>query len=295
MRSLLVPATCSVLLLAGCGSAADDPAAPVVATTTIWGSIAAQITDCAGAGEVRTLMPAGADAHDFSPSSADVAAMVGAPLVIANGLGLEEGMESALDSARHDGANIVELGPSLDPVPFPGGAQDPHVWLDLGRAADGARLIGAQLEQATGEAAYGECGERVAGQIAQTEQEVVARLAAIGEDERILISDHDSMRYFASAYGFTVAAVVIPGGSTLAEPSSAHLADVAATIRTTGVPAVFADRGEPTGFIGAAAAEAGEVAVVPLYVESVGEPGSGADTYQSMMLDNAASIAAALS
>ncbi|MEY3733226.1 MAG: hypothetical protein RL347_585, partial [Actinomycetota bacterium] len=110
----LASATGLALVLAACGgsTSTDNSTAPegtptIVATTTVLGSIAGEIAECAG-GTVTTVIPVGADPHDFSPSSADVATMVGADVVIANGLGLEEGLEDALASASTDGARVIE-------------------------------------------------------------------------------------------------------------------------------------------------------------------------------------------
>ncbi|MGB1079502.1 MAG: metal ABC transporter solute-binding protein, Zn/Mn family, partial [Candidatus Nanopelagicales bacterium] len=73
-----------------------------------------------------TLMPVGADPHDFSPSSAEVADMVTSDLVVANGLMLEAGLEDALENAASDGATVLEVAPLLDPIPFGGKHGDEH-------------------------------------------------------------------------------------------------------------------------------------------------------------------------
>jgi zinc/manganese transport system substrate-binding protein len=263
--------------------------------------------------------------------------MVNADLVIANGLGLEEGLESALGSAQQDGAAVFEVAPLLDPIPFGEEGEhaeeegehaeeegehaeeegehaeeegehaeeegeehghdgdDPHVWLDVTRVATAAELIGSEMAEVTGDAAYQECGVEVADELKAVNDEVVQTLAAIPAEQRILVTDHDAFGYFAAAYDFEVAGVVIPGGSTLAEPSSAELAELVATVQTTGVPAVFSNTANPSALVDALAAEVGDIEVVELYVGSLGEPGSGADTYQGMMNTNATRIADALS
>ena len=327
------------------GCASDDTGdtasgdATAVTTTTVWGSIADQIVACAGIGSNQTLMPVGADPHDYEPSSTDVASMVGAGLVVANGLGLEEGLESALESAEADGANIQEVAPQLDPIPFGEGGHshsedehsdeehsgaeehsdeehsgedhseealseegdghehsgdDPHVWMDMARVATAAEIIGAQLSDQTGDSAYEDCGSEVAADILAVEEDVVATMAVIPEEDRILVTDHDSLAYFAEAYNFAVAGVVVPGGSTLAEPSSAELAELTEVIEETGVPAIFVNTASPTDLADALANEVGEIAIVPLYIGSVGGPDSGAESYQDMMTTNAAAIADAL-
>lgn len=298
------------LLAAGCSGApagsSDGP--QVVATTTIWGDIASQVLTCAGGGDVEVLMPVGADPHDFAASSEALATIVGADLVLANGLGLEEGLASALESARSDGANVLELAPLLDPLPFGGEhdeadadhadeagvSLDPHVWLDATRAARAAGLIGDTLAQATGDQAFGECGGRVGDELTDLHAAIATTLAEVPQARRILVTDHDAFGYFAAAYGYTVAATVIPGGSTLSKPSSAEMARLVTTIRETGVPAIFSNTTVPEALVEALAGEVGDVEVVPLFEASLGGPGSGAETYQAMMTTNAGRISAAL-
>ncbi len=308
--------TAAALTLAGCAGSDADTASPsgsagaaasVVATTTIWGDITGQVVECAGTGEVITLMPVGTDPHDYAPSSQDVAAMVTADLVVANGLGLEEGLAQSLESAAADGATVFEVAAQLDPLPFgaqsgqPGQAEgdvpgnpDPHVWHDVTRTARAAGLIGAELTRATGNPDYAECGTLLQGELMTVNDEVAEALATVGEERRILVTDHDALGYLAAAYGYTVAGTVVPGGSTLAEPSSAELAALAATVTEAGVPAVFANTANPKALVDALASEVGDIEVVALYVDSVGEPGSGADTFQGMVRTNAQRISDAL-
>ena len=166
-RYLAAGLAASALLLAGCASNDPDDGASggtgieVVATTTVWGDVAGQVVACAGNGSVATLMPVGVDPHDFTASSKGVAAVAGADLVIANGLGLEEGLADSLAAVAQEGVPVLELAPLLDPIPFGAGdghaedeghaedaaaghdGDDPHVWLDASRVARAATLIGA--------------------------------------------------------------------------------------------------------------------------------------------------------
>jgi zinc/manganese transport system substrate-binding protein len=319
----LTGATGLALLLAACGGGGSDSASPsaegtptIVATTTVMGSIAGEVAECAG-GSVTTVIPVGADPHDFSPSSADVATMVGADVVIANGLGLEEGLQDALGSASEDGARVIEIAPLVDPIEFGGhshedeahsdegdahsededhahGSLDPHVWFDMNRMADAATIIGDALAETGGET-YASCGQQLADEIRAAEGEVRALLESVPADKRVLVTDHDALGYLAEEYGYEIAGVVIPGGSTLAEPSSAELSALVETIRAEGVTSIFANTSESGALAEAVAAEAGSsVKVVTLYIEGPGGPGSGAETYVDMMRENARLIAEAL-
>ncbi|WP_052462645.1 metal ABC transporter substrate-binding protein [Nigerium massiliense] len=307
MRRTASILSAAALVLSGCTASPGD--APVaVATTTPLGSIVHDITACAG-GTSATLMGPGDDPHTFSVSSRQVAEMVRAKLVVSNGLGLEEGLTPALDNVRRDGGRVYEVGPKVDPIPFAEhahdeahaqggeehGTYDPHVWLDAKRMAKAATAIGTQLKDATGDARYTRCATEVSAKLTETDATVRSTLQAVPKQRRTLVTDHDAMGYFADAYGFTVVGVVVPGGSTDAEPSSAELAAIVATVRRTGVPAIFSNTAVSPKLVESVAQETGRgVRVVPLYVGSVGPQGSGAETYAGMMTKDAEAVAGAL-
>lgn len=272
----------------------------VVVTTTIWGDVASQIVG--DNGTVEVLIPVGSDPHDYQPSAGQTAALHRADLVVANGLGLEEGLADVLDAATADGVNVYELAPDLDPLPFHEGAPDgqgaldPHVWFDPDRVADAAQAIADRLAAIEPDVdwqseadAYISAMERLDGQIADL-------VAAIPAESRRLVTNHDAFGYFADRYGFEVVGVVIPGGSTLAEPSSAQLAALVATITRENVPAIFAETTNPSVLADAVASEVGtDIAVVELFTGSLGPPGSDADTLEGMLLTDAQRITDALS
>lgn len=319
-RALPVAVLAAVLLaLTSCGatsgggqpSGVDDGQAPVaVATTTQLGSVLEDITSCAGTSSV-TLMGPGDDPHDYSPSSRQVAQLARAGLVVANGLGLEAGMQSALDNARTDGARLLEVGPELDPLPSGGedhghtpddghghdhGEFDPHVWMDASRMATAAGVIGAALAEQTGDQDYARCGEEVAAGLEDTDRQVREILSAVPPQSRTLVTDHAAYAYFAEAYGFEVAGVVVPGGSTDAEPSSERLAELVAGMEHDGADALVMSAGSGNRLVQALSAETGgAVPVVELYEGGVGPEGSGAETYHDAMLASARALADALS
>lgn len=317
MRLALLAAGTLALGLTACSSTPTVTGpVDVVATTTVLGDVTEQIVTCGG-GDVTVLMPIGTDPHEFTPSSEQVAQLVRANLVVANGLGLEEGLAQALESAESDGARVLTIADKVEPIEFGGhdhehgdeakdthadedhghdhGSQDPHFWMDMNRMADAAQIIGDDLADTTGDAAYAECGTQVADDIRAAETEVRTLLEGVPADRRILVTDHDALGYLADAYGYEVVGTVIPGGSTLGQPSSADLAELVATMRAEGVTTIFSGVGNPAAVADAVASELGDdVQVVSLYEGSVGEPGSGAETYIGMMKANASAIASAL-
>jgi zinc/manganese transport system substrate-binding protein len=304
-----IRAATSVLLgalLAACATASGpntEAALPsevvhVVATTTVLGDIASII-----AGDemtVEVLMPRGTDPHDFQPSSQQVASINDADLVIANGLGLEEGLTDVLEAADADGVNVLEVGPLVDPIPFSEGGpdelgDDPHFWNDPLRAATAAEVVAAALSEIDPTTNWATRASAYAGELRALGAEIEAMLEPIPEGNRKLVTNHDAFGYFAHRYGFEVVGVVIPGGSTLAQPSSAELAALVEVMEEEDVRVIFAETIEPTVLADAVAAELGEdVEVVELYTDSLGPPGSGAETLIDMLRLDAERIAAAL-
>ena len=108
IRRALLALTCLGALAASAGGAlGQSPDRPhVVATTPVLGAIVGEMVG--DAARVTVVMPNGADPHEFQPSAREVAELSGADLVVANGLGLEEGLEDALRQARDDGTPVVE-------------------------------------------------------------------------------------------------------------------------------------------------------------------------------------------
>lgn len=276
------------------GATEEDPKIAVVATTTVLGDVVANV-----AGEhatVEVLLPIGADPHDYQASAQQVAAIESADMVVANGLGLEEGLGDVLEAAAGDGANVYEVAPLLEPLPFGDGSTlDPHVWLDPVRMAEAARLIATELATIDGAVDWDASASAYSERLLASDADIEATLAVIPAERRKLVTNHDALGYFADRYGFTVVGVVIPGGSTLAEPSPAELAALVNTIESERVPAIFTELGETSALAGALAAEsAGDVAVVELQVGSLGEEGTEAETLIGMLVENARLIADAL-
>jgi zinc/manganese transport system substrate-binding protein len=288
----------AMLLLPGCSSdgATDTDTIQVVATTTILGDVARNIVG--GKGTIEVILPVGVDPHDYQASSQQVALLHRADLVIANGLGLEEGLEDVLEGARDDGANVVYIGERLDPIPFgnaESGGEDPHVWLDPLRMAEAGRVIAAELSAVQPDPAWTSRAESYAAELQAADSAIDEILAAIPAGSRKLVTNHSSLGYFAERYGFEIVGTVVPGGSTLGNPSSAELAELVAAIEKEGVAAVFAETTEPAALAEAIAQETeGRIAVVDLYTGSLGEDGSGAETLIDMLLTNAHRIAEAL-
>ena len=305
------------MLLGACGGASGgSEEMTIVATTSIAGDLVSQVVGADATVEV--LVPIGSDPHDFQPSSQQAASLRGADLVVAWGLGLEEGMEDVLATAAEDGVPVLELSALVDPLPFTDDGHagednddgedtregeeeglgheglDPHTWMDPVRMADAVRSIGEALAGIAPEGDWGSRADAVAGDLLDLHDEIAAILAIVPPERRKLVTNHDSFRYFAARYDFEIVGVAIPGGSTLASPSSAQIAELIEAIRAAGVEVLFAETSSPAALLDAVADEVDGARVVELLEGSLAAPGQPGDTYRAMMTLNAETIADAL-
>jgi zinc/manganese transport system substrate-binding protein len=289
-----------LLALVGCGgdgepaAGADGPY--VVATTGIWADVVRTVA-CEGTFDVRTLLPTGTDAHAYEPSLRDRSVLDGAAVVVANGLGLEERLEDTLAAVEDDGVPVFRIGDHVETLDATGdghGGADPHVWFDPNRVSAALPALGDALVAAGAERGrVDQCVATAQDELTALDNEVAATLAAVPAARRVLVTNHDSLGYFADRYDFTVLGSILPSTSTLTEASPGRLEELGEAIRAQGVPAIFAESVSSTTDADALADRLG-VDVVVLYTESLGEPGSGADTYPGLMRFDATAIADAL-
>jgi ABC-type Zn uptake system ZnuABC Zn-binding protein ZnuA len=112
-----------------------------------------------------------------------------------------------------------------------------------------------------------------------------------------LVTNHDSFGYFAQAYNFEILGTVVPGSSTIAEPSASDLAALIGTMEEHGVCTIFTETTASDSLSQTVAAEletCDAVQVVALYTEAIGLAGSGAHSYIDMFRANVEAIVTGL-
>jgi zinc/manganese transport system substrate-binding protein len=307
-----------VAAAAGCGTEADEGAGErppaVIATTSILGDLVQQVVgDCT---TVDVLLPAGTDPHDAELSARQGADLRRADVVFAFGLGLEEQLDDALDAAADDGVTVVEAAASVDALPLDEhrdedtddehrdedtddehGSWDPHVWQDPVRMAQVVDVIETTLRDTTDcpAPAISDRADAYRAELLALDREVAARYDTIPDERRVLVTNHDAFAYLADRYDLRIVGTVIPGGSTLAEPSAADLADLVAVVEREQVPAIFGETLDSTALVDALAAELDRpIDVVELHSDSLGAADSDAATYVDLVRSNAARITDAL-
>ena len=306
LRGWSLPLLAVLLALSGCSPDApavnaDGDLIQIVATTSIIGDVVSNIVGDTAAVEV--VLPAGTDPHDFAPSPQQVASINDADLVVANGLGLEESLTDIIESAASEGTPVLRVAEGVDPLPASvegneaeASTGDPHFWHDPDRMAEAIDLVVDELSALDDSVDWASQAADYRDDVTRAGVAADEILSVVPAERRSLVTSHDSLDYFADRFGFEVVATVIPGGGTLAEPSGQEIADLVDTIDEAGVSAIFTDATNPTNLAETVATEAGrEISVVEIFNDSLGEPGSGAETYLEMILTNAGLVAEALS
>lgn len=189
---------------------------------------------------VTIITPAGAEPHDYEPSTGDMAAMERAKLVILSGGGLEPWGDQITSTLASTNTLVVTVGEGLATrqITEDGSTDtDPHIWLDPMLAKQQVRAI--RLALAEVDPSHGADYER-------NEQVFAAKLDALDEAYRVglaecqsqaIVASHASFGYLADRYGLTQ--VAIAGLSPDAEPSPSVLGDVANFVKANHVSYIF--------------------------------------------------------
>ena len=310
--------------LSACGGSADhekpgggDSQVRVVATTTQLADFVAEI----GGSRVSVtgILQPNSDPHIFEPRPDDVIATAEADLIFLSGLDLDSWAEKLITESRSD-AEVVDIGAglplaanedSLEPDGAPehdddhhaghdhghGHEHDPHWWQDPNYVRAATTTISARLSTAdpAGRDHYRRNAYRYDRRLETLDQQIKRCLARIPRQDRKLVTDHDSLSYFADHFGLELVGAVIPSLTSGAQPSARDLKQLAEKITANGVKAIFPEQALSPDLAKTLATQTGARLGGALYADALGPSGSAGDTYMKMMAANAETIMRGLS
>ena len=279
---------------------AEGDSLQIVATTNIIGDIVSQVGG--EAIQLTTLLAPGQDPHSYVPAARDLTAVAGADVIFINGWDLEEGLVDDLQTIGEE-ARIIPISANIKPLSFSDDehdhAADPHVWFSVRNVqqwVDNVEQVLSTLDPANAPA-YQANAAAYRLELDELANYAQSELGSIPQEKRFLITNHDAFGYLEADYGLTALGTVIPGASTLAEPSASDLADLISTMETHELCAIFTETGASDTLAQTVAGEldyCDEVKVLPLYSGSLGTAGSGADSYSGMFRANVDTIVSGL-
>ncbi|HNB28511.1 MAG TPA: metal ABC transporter substrate-binding protein [Alphaproteobacteria bacterium] len=282
----------------------------VVATFSILGDLSQRV-----AGDHATIIslvgPDG-DAHVFEPGPRESAALAGADVLVANGLGFEPWLERLSEAAGFKGTLVVATD-GVTPLPasheeeagteaageeagddHDHGAFDPHAFQDLANGQIYVANIAKGLSAAdpAHAADFQANARRLAADMAALDASLKAEFASIPAEDRRILTSHDAFAYFSRAYGIDF--VSIHGFSTEAEPSAQDLARIIEQSRDGKIKAIFLENMADPRLAETVAGESGVRIGGRLYADALSPENGPAPDYLSLFRYNAKQLLEAL-
>jgi ABC-type Zn uptake system ZnuABC Zn-binding protein ZnuA len=292
------------LLAAGCSSTGSGEASGVHVVTTV--SPITNIVQNVGGDRVSItgIVPEGTNSHTFEPAPADAAVMEDADIVFINGLHLEEPTLELAENNVGTDVPIVRLADRtiseddyIFDFSFPEseGFPNPHLWTNPLYAKEYAAIVADELSaiDPDGAGTYRENLEAFVERLDALDAAVREATGTVPDENRKLLTYHDSFPYFAREYGWDVVGAIQP--SDFAEPTPQDVVALIDQIRDERIPAIFGSEVFPSPVLEQIAAETGASYVNDLRDDDLpGEAGDPDHSYLGLMVFDYTTIVRAL-
>ena len=271
--------------------------------------------------EVKNMVPAGTEPHDWEPAAADIRDLEQADLFIYSGAGMEHWAEDVLESLSNQNLISVEASEGIELLPGHGhedgeehaeehteehaeehseeaghdhGEYDPHVWLSpMNAKKEMENIKNAFVEADPLHADYFEENYKTyAGRLDALDGEFKTKLSGLSRKE--IVVNHEAFGYLCHAYGLEQ--LGIAGLSPDEEPDPKKMAEITDFVKEHNVKVIFSEELVSPKVAESVAGETGASVEVlnPLEGLSEEELAAGAD-YFSVMEENLTKLVEALS
>lgn len=248
---------------------------------------------------VRSLVPAGRDAHGHSLSAGDLKALKKARLLVSVGEGYEPWLERAMKAEKISATRLVMTeGLNLRAVPHEHahahdhphdhhhGPRDPHVWLDPDHVLNFSERLRARLiELAPARRAEIDARAKDWTKRLKTAREEWRRtLEGAPRDTRVAVVPHAAFGYLGDVLG--VRFLTLTGVDADIEPSARHLARLVKSLRAGAARALFHEGDASSPLIESLRKETGLVVAGHLYADTLSSRPDGPHSYLELMKHN---------
>lgn len=169
---------------------------------------------------------------------------------------------------------------------------DPHIWHNAQNGIRMAEAINKSLAQLEPNQAalYADNTQKLTTELTQIDTWIKSQIATIPAAQRQLVTTHDAFGYYSKAYNVPIKGA-LGGISTEEKPTPTRVTELVKTIKTAGVPTIFAETTINPKLIQTVAKEANvKVSDRELFADGLGEKGTEGDTYQKMLIANTETI-----
>jgi len=280
----------SIVSLSGCKKLPDH-STTIITTTPFLADAVNQIASPHL--QAIPLIKPGLDPHQYMATPGDVRKLISAKGVICHGLHLEAKMGDIIGKLPN---NPFIVGDHVPPdlllvSPDTAGLPDPHIWFSPKVWGVVLRLITNYLKEI--DPAHASDFETNLNQyliqLSMVDENNQKKIATIPTQNRILVTSHDAFQYFGRYYGFRV--IGLQGTSTLSEPNSRDIDQLATLIIKHGIQAIFIESSVPARNLqavqAAVRAKGGRVKIGhALYSDSTGSAHTPEGTYLGVLQAN---------
>jgi manganese/iron transport system substrate-binding protein len=245
------------------------------------------------------LMSPGSDPHIYKLTSADRQSIETAKLIMYGGYNLEPELIKAIQSSS---SSVPKVAVAEVAIPQPqqfveDGSKtiDPHVWHDARNGVKLARVIESRLAKLVPAQSriYQQNTQKLTAELTQLDNWMRSQVNTIPIASKVLVTTHDSLSYYAKAYGLKIA--TLEGISTDEKPNAARVKALILQIKQTQVPTIFAESTLNPQLIKLIAREANvKISAQQIYADGLGAANSSGATYQQMLIANTHAIVSGL-
>ena len=264
--------------------------------------------------DLQCLIAAGTDPHEYKAKPEDKRAIAQAKLILYGGYNFEPALIKMIQSSQtpapkvavselavlkplkgetdHAQGNTQAAKPEKKVKDQDHSEFDPHVWQNAQYGVQMVQVVRDQLKTISPENAsfYTTNAEKLTKNLQEIDTWIKAQVKTIPVEQKQLITTHESMSYFADAYGIKLEGA-LQGITTEEQPTATRVAELVQEIKSTKVPTIFPEANINPGLIKVVAKEAKvKVAETSIFGDSIGETGSLGDSYVKMLTSNTCTI-----
>jgi zinc transport system substrate-binding protein len=204
--------------------------------------------------EVITMVPAGAEPHDWEPTPKTVIELNRADMLIYNGAGMETWIDKILSNIDKERTKVVDASEAIDLLEsekhgeeegyededHEHGRYDPHIWVSPLRAMQQAKTIyEAFIKIDPANSKYYESNfNELTAKLTKLDKDI--RDASKSFKSNVIVVSHEAFGYFTNDYGLKQ--VAIRGVNPQEEPSPSKMAELVRECRENNVKYVFFEK-----------------------------------------------------
>lgn len=291
---LKTPTTALAALLLTTGLAFAGEKLKVVTTFTVIADMAQHVAG--DAAEVVSVTRPGAEIHGYEPTPQDLVRAMDADLILWNGLNLELWFAGFLENLGD--LPSATLTDGIDPIAVSSGSYqgkaNPHAWMGL----DNALIYIDNIEKALTEhdpenaATYAANATAYKAEMKAAIEPLRARIAAIPEDKRWLVTCEGAFSYLARDFGMKELYLWPMNADQMGTPQQVRA--VVDGVKEHHIPVVFCESTVNTAPAEQVARETGAAYGGVLYVDSLSTADGPVPTYLDLLKVTAETIAIGL-